>query len=111
MSAQIEAYQKAITELEAAANKVQRLVSTIRDGSSKLGDWKRLCVSNAPPGVGFPPELALSPHTPSIDARAWPTGEQIAQAVSGWHQARGAVRQAYEAIPASQREVVTPPPG
>jgi hypothetical protein len=102
----IEKYQAAGIELKNAIASAERLVKIIRDGALVLQDWKRVMVSNAQ--VGFPAEVALT-RSPSINASDWPTGQQLAEALRRYHNARGDLRRAYDAIPEAQRDAIRGP--
>lgn len=108
MASEIEIYQGVIEELKQAKASVERIAKIVGEGAAILRDWKTAMVSNAPGGIGFPPEIALRRQA-GIDCREWPTGEQIARALSQWHQCKARVESAYHAIPEGQRQVVVAP--
>lgn len=108
MSSEIENYQTARAAYELASKRCQAISDTVREGASILSDWQRAMVSNAT--GGFPAEIALGRHTRSINATQWPTGQDVATALSTFHEAKSAMHNAYSSIPQEQRDVIVPPP-
>ena len=108
MASEIEAYQSAIQEFRTAKAACENIAKIVFEGNKALVNWHRATVSNVP--QGFPMNLALANGAAAIDASQWPTGQQIAVVLSNYHAVAQAMRNAYAAIPASQREVVQPPP-
>lgn len=108
MTNPIEAYQTALRYFTNATNKVIQIVDIISKAANDLEDqnWKTIMVSNSDP-VTFPQEIAENPA--SIDAKTWPTGPQIASALSQWHSAKSAAQQSYQRIPEHQRTEIQPP--
>ena len=100
-------YREARKELDASQHTVERFAAEINEGARLLKDWRRTMVSNCT--AGFPAEVALVPGS-SIDASRWPSGEALGTALSSYHQARHAARNAYNAIPDDLRSVVEAPP-
>lgn len=103
----IEQYQQAVAEVKAAIGEAERLVRIVSSGAAALREWKRMMMSNVQ--GGFPMEIALSPHSPTINGSEWPTGQQLAVALQRYHQAKQTLQNAYSAIPDSQRSVVQAP--
>jgi len=58
---------------------------------------------------GFPAEIAMSRNSQTFDAKQWVGANEIAEALSDYHKKKADVRRAYDAIPASQRDVIVPP--
>lgn len=103
----VSTYQEALHNFTVATHRAEACVNTITDVADKLQDWKSVCVSNT--SIGFPGRVASSGI--SIDARDWPTAEQLAQALSSWHTTRNAAHNAWQMIPADRRLGLQPPPG
>lgn len=103
----ISQYQQAVTNLKAAKSEAERVARVVSEGASALREWRKTMVSNAQ--GGFPMEIALSRSNPNINASEWPTGQQIADALQKYHQAKQALGNAYSAIPEGQRRVVQAP--
>ena len=103
----ISQYQQAAATLKATIAEAERVVRVVTGGASALREWRKTMVSNSK--GGFPMEIGLSPHSPSINASEWPTGQQIADALQRYHQAKQALRNAHSAIPEGQRSVVQAP--
>jgi hypothetical protein len=102
----IEKYQQAVNELKTAVSGVERIVKIVLEGASSLRDWKHALVANA--NGGFPPELGSSRNAP-LNATEWPTGQQIADSLIRYHDARFELRKAYEAVQDTHRGVLKPP--
>lgn len=103
----IAAYQSAVEEAKNAVYECQCMSQIISRGERALCQWRTAMVSNCE--VGFPPEVALTRHGESIDAKVWPTAKQIAERLSRYHSAVQDLRNKYAAIPESERSVVTSP--
>lgn len=104
---EIEQYQTAKSAHDMAVKRCENIARVVHQGAVILSNWKRVMVSNS--GLGFPPEVALNRNSPSFDVNQWATATEIAEALSEYHKTKADVRRAYDAIPASQREVIVPP--
>jgi hypothetical protein len=104
----IAAYQTAIGQLQAAQKQVEQYVRIIEHAAGLLNrdGWKTAMMSNVQ--GGFPAEIAFS-RREGINGSDWPTAQQLADALVAWHNAKQAVKNAYQAIHASERSVVQPP--
>ena len=102
----IERYQQAVNELKAASSGAERIVKIVLEGAGSLRDWKHALVANST--GGFPPELGSSRNAP-LNANEWPSGQQIADSLIRYHDARSEVRKAYEAVKDIHRGVLKPP--
>jgi len=100
----IQTYQEALSNLEAATRQVERLVSEVVKAGKVLQNWKHVTVADGK--TGFPPEA----HVYSINPDNWPSAQQLAEVLSGWHQSRHAVNNAWNAIPRDRRVGLQPPP-
>mgnify|MGYP001562055118 CR=1 FL=1 len=109
MTNPIETYQTTLRSFINVTNKVTQIVNIILKASNNMEDqnWKTVMVSNSDPPTTFPREIAENPA--SIDAKTWPTGPQIASALSQWHSAKSAAQQSYQKIPEHQRTGIQPP--
>ena len=72
--------------LEQATRDAERVVGVITDAGEKLRNWKNVRVSD----IKIPIE-GLGSSAPSINAKQWPTAEQLAKVLAAWHQADRAV--------------------
>jgi len=108
MSSEIEAYQNAVTKYKAVVAKCEAIANTVHQASNALRNWRKTMMSNV--GGGWPMEIALNRNSPSINGSEWVTAHQLATALQDYHAARSAMDNAYSAIPATQRDVVVPPP-
>lgn len=106
----ISAYQKAHQDFLDATQAGRKLSLTVSRAASvlSLNGWNKAVISNA--AGGYPPELILANTNNTINANEWPTAQQMTDILLAWHKAREEMRNAYAAIPESQRSVVKPPP-
>ncbi len=102
----IEKYQAAVNELKAAVAAAETLVKHVLEGAASLRDWKHAMVANTTPA--FPSELGYQRHAP-LDALKWPTGQQLADSLIRYHDARSDLRKAYENVQETHRGVIKPP--
>jgi hypothetical protein len=100
----IQAYRHALHSLEATTERVETFVEEITHAATMLRRWEQVTILNL--GIDFPPEAQLE----SINADAWPTSQQLAEALSEWHNCYNAVKNAWQAIPNTQRMGLQPPP-
>jgi hypothetical protein len=107
MPTAIELYKQATDEVMDAMRNAERVAGIVRHGADVLGQWKRAIVANCQ--GAFPPEIGMNPNAPTINASEWPSGQQIADALGRFHDARIRLKNAYQAIPDSERSVVQPP--
>jgi nucleotide-binding universal stress UspA family protein len=99
-------YLDALRELGERERGVVRLVTTIQQAAKHLEHWQAVHVARA--GAGFPKEVTMVGR--AIDASAWPTGQQIAETLSAWHEAAERARTAWACLPEAARAGVPPPP-
>jgi hypothetical protein len=102
----IERYQLAVNELKAAVSGAERIVKVVLEGAASLRDWKHALVANA--AGGFPPQLGSTRNAP-LNATEWPSGQQIADSLIRYHEARAELRKAYESVKDIHRGVLKPP--
>ena len=102
----IRTYLDARTALEQATGRTERFVDVIISAGDNLRDWRRVMISNAS-GVGFPLELA---NAPSINAKKWPTAQELAEILAAWHKARHACDNAWMNVPVKDRLGLQGPP-
>ncbi len=72
--------------LERATLDAERVVGVITDAGEKLQNWQNVRVSD----IGIPIE-GLGSSAPSINAKEWPTPEQLTEVLAAWHNAEKAV--------------------
>ena len=70
------------TQLKEARERVEQLVTVITDAANKLRHWDRVTVANV--YVSFPPGLTL--FGSDIDGEAFPSAQELAQALSEYHR-------------------------
>ncbi len=103
-------YAIALRKVTDAEDKVEAIVKRLAGVLETLHkDWRRVIVTNISEPT-YPNELTTVRGTPRINAREYPTADQLHQALAGWHAARKAARQAYDAVPADQRAGLPSPP-
>jgi len=101
----VHSYLEARNQFDLANRNAETLISLIRQVGNV--NWRELMVANC--DGGFPAEIAMRQGTPTIDARAWPTGQQIADVLIAWHNANLAVRNMWEHVPKDLRGGLRPP--
>jgi hypothetical protein len=104
---EIESYQAAMNEYDAAKQKCQQLSNFISQAAKILHNWPKATVANVT--GNFPPELVTRRSEASINGKDWPTAQQIADALCDFHAKQLAMSNAYDRIPQSQRGVVVGP--
>ncbi len=100
----IKAYQDALQDFNSATKEAEGLVMAITSVANALRDWKRVTVADNK--TGFP----LEAHGYSINPDNWPTIQQIAEVLSGWHRVRHVMNNKWNAIPHDRRVGLQPPP-
>jgi hypothetical protein len=104
----VATYQSALKELAAAEHRAEAVVRVITDAADKLRNWRRVMIANG--SGGFPPAIGLRIDSPSIDARGWPSADQLEQALVSWHIAHEAAVTAWNALAPGERTGLRPPP-
>ena len=104
MADEIAHWQEALRNLEAANREAERIVRIIHNASASLDDWKDATVSNI--GVSFPIGL---PIEKAINAKEWPAAQELAEALASWHTAAHEVRNAWSAIPMTEKKGLAGP--
>lgn len=101
-------YQQAIEDLRRAKGRVDSMVEMVQETARALEHPSSVMVANV--GAGFPPEVALSGRSHTINTREWPDGNRMGEILAGWHAAIQQAKSAYSSIPEGQRKVVQPVP-
>jgi len=105
----IRKYSNAISELDKANSKVLAIGRIIKDVADAINTKPyKFIVSNI--NVGFPAEVSLARGIPTLDARIWPTAQQIAEAISNLHQKRREVEHLWNSLSAHDQNIVNAPP-
>jgi hypothetical protein len=99
-------YLDALRELQRREGEVLRMVATIQQAAKCLEHWQAVDVVHG--GAGFPKEVTMVGR--SIDASTWPTGRQLADSLSQWHEAAEVARTAWARLPRETRSSMPPPP-
>jgi|GEM_PF-3583265 len=108
MSAELIAkYLEARAALLAAENRVLKVIAPISSAATALRNWDQVMISNT--SVGFPMDIALT-HKPTLNAREWPTLDQVAEALAASHDARHKAENAWHAIPSDLQAGLQPLP-
>lgn len=100
----VHAYLQVKRALQAATDRVVKMVRTIQEADGKLRAWDTLCITNC--GVEFPGDMT---NGRKFDAREWPTAPELAKALVAWHDARRAAENAWRAVQAGDRIGLQPP--
>lgn len=104
-SNRISTYQNAYREYLAAETQAKRLADIVVAAGKKLEYWPTVTLSNT--GVSLP----TNQYGRDIDASIWPTALEIAEALSVYHAAQIAMREAWDLIKEPDRIGLQPPPG
>lgn len=94
-------YDNAQRRRDQATNKCDRLREIVMKAADALRDWRVAAVSN----INIP--LPSSTRT-SIDAKTWPTAQQIAETLAEFHAADHALDSAIRRLPKSMQDRLTP---
>lgn len=100
----IKSYLELKRRLQAANDRVEKMVRTIQEADAKLRAWDTLCITNC--GVEFPIELT---NGRKFDAQTWPSAQELAKALVGWHEARRLAENAWQMVPSEERVGLQPP--
>ena len=103
----VREYLDALESFEKATEKVTRLIEQVTDAASKLRDWRHIIITGV---SNFPGELVLDARTPMIDARGWPSIEEISRAILEWHQLRHGLENMWQRVPQADRRHLQSPP-
>jgi hypothetical protein len=102
----VQRYTEAREALLQQDTRVREVVARIRRAAAALEHWRSVHVANA--GVGFPKDVVMMDRV--IDAKCWPTGLELAEALAAWHAAAEEAWAAWSRVPSSDRARLTPPP-
>ena len=103
----IAKYQDALTALAAAEREADGLAQVVVAAGLKLRGWRGVGFSNGKPPVSFPPDVL---RADSINVSDFPTGQQLAEALASWHQAKHAAQNAFGQVPRDRRVGLQEPP-
>ena len=102
-------YLDALKNLDAATLRAERVVEVIIEAALELqSDWRSVAVSDT--DVIFPPEIVNKGSDHTIDSWSWPTPQELAETLAGWHSAFAAARYAWRHVPESDRPGLRPLP-
>lgn len=104
----VYAYAERDRALREATHRLEAMIQRVQDLAAVLEKWQQVVITDA--GVEFPVDLVLLSSTTEISAGSIPAVHELARAMVEWHTARSAAQQAYDSVPPSQREDLTPPP-
>ena len=101
----IAAYNIARDAFLAADFHATNVVKPVQEAASMLAGskWQSAQVTGYP--FPFPPGAGHS----CINTQTWPTGEALGKALSNWHKAKSAMREAWDALDPSLRDNCEPP--
>jgi len=107
----IRKYLDAKNELDKAFSEVEALKSVITGVANGLNKPFEFMVSNVHvKDVGFPPEVAMTPGIPTLNADKWPSAEDIAKTLSELHKKYHQVMNLWHSLPRPDQSNLTPPP-
>ena len=73
-----DAYQAAVHALELQTREADRLAALMSEAASAMRSWRTMRVTSS--GLGLPQARA------GIDTQTWPTGQQVVEVLSRWHE-------------------------
>ena len=95
---EIKGYQEAITKMEEAARRLDRLATVATQIATNLSEWKNLTLSNLE-GVSIPGDVGLSKDVKSVDCSQWVSAIGFRDALNDYYTKRRAARDALNVIP------------
>ena len=109
MASPVDEYLSVRQEFQKAEDEINRYAEITKTVSSALERSRsRFIFSNTNPGL--PSEAGMSRDSTSVDGKGWPTAEQIQEALSRWHDARGEMQSAWSRVPDEHRSSLQQPP-
>jgi hypothetical protein len=107
MSSELDAYIAARRTADAAEKSANAMVERLIAAVSPLNGagWKRAHI----PGMAGR-HARRATQIPNTQLPAWPTWQEVCDAVNAYHTAMLAMDQAYDVIPSDEQSVVMPPP-
>lgn len=102
----VHAYLDAVQTESQAAERVERLNQTTRDAVNALWNWRIMLFSGTT--AEFP--VGVVGAGKKVNFMDWPTAETMMQALTDWHSADRAMREAWDAVPDAKRRGLQPPP-
>ena len=101
-------YIEAMARYNSAAEKLKGVVSTVRKVSNLLYSQPiRFLFSNLAQGVGM---MALSPTATTVDAKTWPSAEEIQSALAASCEAHKELLSIWRSLSREEQEPMRPPP-
>jgi hypothetical protein len=94
--------------LREATHRLGAMIERVQGLAAALENWQRIVITDA--GIEFPAELILLSSMTEVSVKSIPTVQDLARAMVEWHSARSAAQHAYDSVPDSEREDLTPPP-
>lgn len=110
MASSVETYLSARTEFITIQNELHKIRDTVATVASSLQSRPgHFMFSNLP--LGMPAEVGMSRDSVSVDAKQWPTAEQIQNKLRQWHEARDKMLSLWRGLPTEHQAAMQPPPG
>lgn len=103
---QVLKYLETQKQLELAYSKIRQIQSTLQDVVKYLNQPLHFLISGS--NVRFPREVALG-EVPCLEARGWPTADQMAQCIVSLHKAYKETISAWMDIPNPEKLILSPP--
>ena len=104
----IRKYSEATREFNEAYSKLRDFGMLIADVARYLNN-KPYDIGISSTGVGLPPEITMVETEYHLDAKHWPTAEQIAKAVANLWEKRKNLEHIWSSLSPTDRELVNPP--
>ena len=104
----IRKYSKATEEFNEAYSRVRSFGMLFLDVAHQLNN-KPYDIGISGISAQLPPEMALAKKSYTLNAKKWPTAEQIAESIASLYNKREKLNDAWESLSPTDRGLVTPP--
>jgi multidrug resistance efflux pump len=94
-------FERAVSKMDAAEEKVNELIDRLSQCSAKLAKWKDLQLADNTDQLGY--GMRPANRQPSLDVQHYPKIKDIYDAITEWHQARGEALGAVQAGTSDQQ--------
>jgi hypothetical protein len=105
MEDRLKRYIDARKQVKTAEGSVQVVVDRITKIAEKLRNWQNVSVH----GIGLKAGESQLSLGAVIEARDWPTAEQLHEALTAWREAKNEQKGAHQALSSDERDSVQPP--
>jgi len=104
----IHKFSNANKEFNEAWTKVYKMADVISDVSRQMHTFPyELTITGT--NIDLSPYVLETQRKHTLNSKDWPDAEQIAESILALHQSRKLVKECYEALSPSDKQVVNPP--